>query len=290
MRIRLAILGWLALAGAAAAALLVASGVYNIAATEQHTLPVYRLLEYGMQRSVKLRAAAITVPDLTDPQRLRNGFALFRDQCVQCHGAPGVAPEPFALGLTPAPANLVGAARESKAAELFWVIKYGIKMSGMPAWKYRMSEGDIWDVVAFVDLLPALSPREYADWGRDRVGKEIRAEAGVQAGLERAGPPQPPLREGSQEAGQRAITQYLCATCHVIPGIVSAEKQVGPPLNGIATRKYIAGILPNNPENLVAWLRHPQRFAPHSAMPDLGLGEQDARDIAAYLSRLEDVD
>ena len=276
MRIRLSLLLWLAAAGAAAAAAFVWAGVYNIAATDQHTRPVYQLLDVAMRRAVKLRAADIEAPDLGDPRRAGNGLALFRQHCVQCHGAPGVAPEPFALGLTPAPANLVITAREWPAAELFWIIKYGAKMTGMPAWKYRLDDNQVWDVVAFLAELPALSPRQYAE----------RSAEPAQAGPATAAA----TREGSQEAGKQAITQYLCATCHVIPGIVSAEKQVGPPLNGIATRETIAGILPNNPENMVAWLRHPQRFAPHSAMPALGLSEQDARDIAAYLYRLEDVD
>lgn len=281
MKIRLAILAWLAVAGAAAAAAFIWTGVYNIAATDQHTRPVYQLLEVAMRRAVKLRAGDIEAPDLGDPRRARNGLALFREHCVQCHGAPGVAPESFALGMTPAPANLVITAREWPAAELFWIIKYGAKMTGMPAWKYRMDDSEIWDVVALLAELPALSPRQYAE----RAGERMR-----EIGMAKTAAGAAAAREGSQEAGKQAITQHLCATCHVIPGIVSAEKQVGPPLNGIATRQYIAGILPNNPENMVAWLRHPQRFAPHSAMPDLGLSEQDARDIAAYLYRLEDVD
>jgi mono/diheme cytochrome c family protein len=78
---------------------------------------------------------------------------------VQCHGAPGVAPEPFALGMTPAPAALVHTARTWTLAEIFWVVKEGIKMTGMPAWKYRMSEDDMWAVVAFLPAMARLTPR-----------------------------------------------------------------------------------------------------------------------------------
>src|SRR5690606_38415338 len=115
-----------------------------------------------------------------------NGLALFRSHCVQCHGAPGVAPEPFALGMTPAPANLAITARAWSPAEMFWIVKYGAKMTGMPAWKYRLDDREIWDVVAFLTELPALSPRRYAELA-DESGAPVRPEL-------------PPPRAGDQEA------------------------------------------------------------------------------------------
>ena len=89
------------------------------------------------------------------------------------------------------------------------------------------------------------------------------------------------------DIGIEAINQYACVTCHEIPGIVGANAPVGPPLKGVASRVMLGGVLPNSPENMVLWLRHPQKVAPLSAMPDLGVTEQDARDIAAYLATLE---
>jgi cytochrome c2 len=90
--------------------------------------------------------------------------------------------------------------------------------------------------------------------------------------------------------GKRAAQQYLCPMCHVIPGIVGANRHIGPPLKGITLRGYIAGIIPNTPENMVRWLMNPLEIDPLTAMPDLGFNEVDARDIAAYLYTLEDVD
>src|SRR5687767_5753876 len=81
----------LGLAGAAAGALVVYGGLYNVAATVQHTQPVYSLLETAMHRSVKLRARNIETPKLDDERLVMRGAACFRDKCVQCHGAPGVA-------------------------------------------------------------------------------------------------------------------------------------------------------------------------------------------------------
>jgi len=260
----------LALAIAAAAALFYA-GVYDISATDQHLAPTYWLLDTGMRRAVKQRAARITPPDLGQPGQSQRGLALYRRHCVQCHGAPGVAPEPFALGMTPAPANLVYTAREWPPAEVFWVVKEGIKMTGMPAWKYRMPDEDIWAVVSFMRELPRLSPEQYR---ARKTGREDPVEAGTASA-------------GDAGRGRMAINQYTCVTCHEIPGIVGPNAPVGPPLKAAGTRGFIAGVLPNTPENMVRWLRHPQAVNPKSAMPDLGVTERDARDIAAYLSTLK---
>lgn len=90
---------------------------------------------------------------------------------------------------------------------------------------------------------------------------------------------------GDAARGKIALTQHACPVCHVIPGVVGADSRVGPSLESWAQRAYIAGRLPNTPDNLVDWIRHPQRLAPGNAMPDLGVSEQDAWDMAAYLYR-----
>ena len=92
-------------------------------------------------------------------------------------------------------------------------------------------------------------------------------------------------RQG-QGVGKLLLRQFGCGSCHEIPGVAAARGKVGPPLAGVATRVYIAGVLPNTPENLVRWLRDPPAVSPQSAMPDLGVTERDARDIAAYLATL----
>ena len=245
-------------------------GVYDVSATDQHLAPTYRILDTAMRRSVRQRAAGITVPDLGRPVQLQRGLALYREHCVQCHGAPGVAPEPFALGLTPAPANLAYTAREWPPADLFWVVKEGIKMTGMPAWKHRMADEEIWAIVSFLRELPGLSPEDYRSRKAERAIAIAPAASTPDAGR-----------------GRKAIHQYACATCHEIPGIVGANAPVGPPLKQIGTRGFIAGVLPNTPENMVRWLRQPQSVNPRSAMPDLGVPEGDARDIAAFLSTIK---
>ncbi len=91
---------------------------------------------------------------------------------------------------------------------------------------------------------------------------------------------------GDVDRGRVAIRQYGCQTCHVIPGVTGADSLVGPPLNGMASRVYIGGVLQNSSDNMIAWLKDPQAFEPLSAMPGLGLTDQDARDITAYLYTL----
>jgi cytochrome c1 len=91
---------------------------------------------------------------------------------------------------------------------------------------------------------------------------------------------------GAVEQGRLAIRAYGCGACHVIPGIPGARGQVGPPLTGFGERTSIAGRLANTPENLVRWLQNPQAVEPGNIMPNLGVSEPDARDIAAYLYTL----
>ena len=274
-----AILAVLAAIGLAGAALFIGSGVYNVAATAQHTAPVYWLLEIAMRRAVAHHARDIRVPDLSGTELRARGLALYRDNCVPCHGAPGVAPQSFALGMMPVPANLALTARQWPAAELFWVVQHGVKTTGMPAWAFRMPEADLWAVVAFLVTLPTLSPAAYAEQAA-RVVAPAPLNDGSAIALE------PRFAADAVQRGKMALQQYACVTCHVIPHVVGAHMTVGPPLTGIANRKYLAGVLPNSPDNMVRWLRAPQQVAPGSAMPDLGITEQDARDMAAFLGTL----
>ena len=91
------------------------------------------------------------------------------------------------------------------------------------------------------------------------------------------------LTGGDARRGAAHIESYGCGACHSIPGVQTAKSTVGPPLSGFSGRTYVAGSLPNSAEHLVLWIRHPQQVDPRTAMPELGVSEADARDIAAYL-------
>jgi cytochrome c len=95
------------------------------------------------------------------------------------------------------------------------------------------------------------------------------------------------VRGGDPARGPAAIERYGCIACHAIPGVPAGRGQVGPPLGGIAGRSIIAGHLTNTPENLVRWIRDPQGIEPGTVMPNMGVTDSDARDIAAYLYSLK---
>jgi cytochrome c1 len=88
---------------------------------------------------------------------------------------------------------------------------------------------------------------------------------------------------GDPARAPQLIQRYGCGGCHRIPGVVGAAGKSGPSLEHIAREPYISGNLPNTPENVLSWIRAPHSILPRTKMPELGLSEQDARDIAAYL-------
>ncbi|GAC1334962.1 MAG: hypothetical protein NVSMB26_18560 [Beijerinckiaceae bacterium] len=90
----------------------------------------------------------------------------------------------------------------------------------------------------------------------------------------------------AQKRGAALIAANGCGTCHTIPGVAGARGNVGPSLDRIGTRVFIAGMLRNNPDNMVRWLKNPQAIIPGNAMPNMGLNDAQARDIAAYLADL----
>jgi mono/diheme cytochrome c family protein len=283
MKTALRVIVVLLLLGAVGGAAFVYFGIFDVAATRPHHKLTYYVLHYAMKRAVAVRTDDIRPPPLDDRQRVRDGLALYRMHCVQCHGAPGVAPDDVGLGLTPAPANLVEAGREWSAADLYWVVRHGIKMTAMPAWEYRLDDREMWDLVAFIKAMPTWSPAEYSALSDATPVPQAAAPVRINTRLTGA-------QLGNPRAGLRAMSQYMCATCHTIPGLSGANKNVGPPLNGMATRRYIGGVLLNTPQNMVRWLLDPKQIDPQSAMPNLRLREQDARDIAAYLYTLKKPD
>ncbi len=268
------------LAGLVGAAAVVFSGIYNVAATGQHLQITYDLLTLAMRQSVRLRARGIEPPPLDGEQMLIRGAACFRDKCVQCHGAPGVGQGGIGLAMQPLPGPLVDARAHWQARELYWLTRNGIKMSGMPAWELRLTEEELWSVVAFLQRLPDLTAVQYAEY------TTRKAPPAPACGRDLPGAQLPPLVPASVQRGRDAMHQYACSACHDVPGLTGPRTRVGPPLDGFASRELVAGKLPRTPDNIVRWLRHTQQVKPGTAMPELGVTEQDARDMAAYLETL----
>ena len=93
--------------------------------------------------------------------------------------------------------------------------------------------------------------------------------------------------EGDAENGRLLLRQYGCGSCHTIPGVANARGNVGPPLERVGSRVYLAGILPNTPENMTRWISDPAAIDPATAMPDQQVPERHVRDMVAYLDRLK---
>ena len=257
-------------------------GYYDISSTKLHFQPVHTVLEQGMRESVRhhardvqtpayvtqAKAQAVSAGVAASPPLLR-GAGLYRDNCVTCHGAPGVAQDDIGKSMQPVPGPLADASRRWRPNELYWITRHGIKMSGMPAWEFHLADEDIWAVIGFLVALPELTPQAYAAVTK-QAGEQPRA-------------PRPERASADAMRGRLALSQYACNACHVIPGVTGPDTFVGPPLKDLAARKYIAGHLPNSAANLARWIRDPRRINPQTAMPAMDVTESDARDMAAYL-------
>ena len=151
--------------GVGVGALFVYSGLFDISADTPHGPLVHRLIETTRERAIDRRARDLTVPaDLSDAERVRRGAGNYAAMCAGCHLTPGKTDSEIRMGLYPAPPDLARPARtpENMAARQFWITKHGIKATGMSAWsKGGVGDEAIWDMVAFMQRMPTLSPKQY---------------------------------------------------------------------------------------------------------------------------------
>ena len=146
----------------AVGAALIYSGSYYVGADKPHWPFTAWLLSEARERSIRAHAAEMTEPaELDDPPKIVAGASHYSEHCAVCHGAPGVPKGDIARGLYPAPPDLAVTAKSYSDGELFWIVKHGIKMSGMPAWSDH-SDDELWATVAFVRKLPEMTADEYA--------------------------------------------------------------------------------------------------------------------------------
>jgi mono/diheme cytochrome c family protein len=147
-------------AAALGAAIFVSSGLYNIGADDHHLKSVFLAVEALRDRSIMRRARHIAVPPLDDAQMIGAGARRYATLCAACHLAPGAQASPIRSGMYPHPPSLAQEAAHDPASS-FWIVKHGIKMSAMPAWGKSLDDTAIWDVVAFLEKLPDMSPEVY---------------------------------------------------------------------------------------------------------------------------------
>jgi mono/diheme cytochrome c family protein len=137
------------------------SGLYNVSAMTPQGKLAHWVTSTTMRASVDRRARNIAVPDLVDEALQLAGINDFDSMCAACHGTPAEDPEAMGLGLNPPAPDLAESAAKRTAAELFWITRNGIRMTGMPAWGASHDDEDLWPVVAFMTRLPGLSAEDY---------------------------------------------------------------------------------------------------------------------------------
>jgi hypothetical protein len=147
----------------AAVATFVWSGSYNVAATVPHWRVTHWVLGKVRDQSIAAHSKGITVPSLNNPKLVETGFKNYHEMRRLCHGAPGYSRTEIAKGLYPPPPDLTKEefAKGANSAELYWVIKNGIKMTGMPAFGPTHNDEELWGIVAFLKRLSNLRPEEY---------------------------------------------------------------------------------------------------------------------------------
>lgn len=137
------------------------TGVYSIGADAPHWKWVYNTLDTLRDRAITHHARDIVPPaDLNSPKRIEAGAGLYAEMCTGCHLGPGVEKSEMSQGLYP-PAPELARGSDRSAAEQFWIIKHGVKLSAMPAWGKTHNDQLVWDMAAFVRQLPKMTPEQY---------------------------------------------------------------------------------------------------------------------------------
>lgn len=139
------------------------TGSYNIAATEDHAPFTRWVLETTMKNSIQRQAADIEAPELTHDM-VEAGAREYKAMCQHCHGGPGVEPDKWSRGMLPQPPHLHETIGEWEKNEVYWLVKHGAKMTGMPAFGPSHDDEALWSIVAFATRLPGLTDKEYAQF------------------------------------------------------------------------------------------------------------------------------
>ena len=183
------------------------SGLFDPAADAPHSRPVYWVMETLRHRGIERRVRDIQAPDLADPALIRAGAGNYDAMCTTCHLKPGVTDSELYRGLYPQPPALATMPRPTVPEHAFWIIKHGIKASGMPAWGKSMDDKSIWGMVAFLQRMRELTPETYQDLVEQSEG---HSHAGGDSGEPRGMPERsaPSTGTGSPEAPGQPAAQH----------------------------------------------------------------------------------
>ncbi len=138
-------------------------GAYNVAANDRHFSGTEKILEFVRNRSISVRSDDILIPDLENKELIKKGAQFYAEMCTGCHLAPGIEQTELNAGLYPQPPVFSQSDYENNATAQFWVIKNGLKMTGMPAWSPSHTDDQIWTMVAFINKLKSLTAEKYKE-------------------------------------------------------------------------------------------------------------------------------
>ncbi|HYG22488.1 MAG TPA: c-type cytochrome [Verrucomicrobiae bacterium] len=244
----------------AAGFLLAASGIIPITASSRHWAITRWFLNFSKERSVATHSIGIKVPPLNDEWRILKGAGHFETGCRPCHGSPDVPQPRIAFAMTPNPPPLSTHGQDFEPAELFYIVKHGIKFTGMPAWPSQNRDDEVWDMVAFLRKLPELDGEQYRRLVHGTATPDDDA----------------PLQELLPSRGTRNVVSQNCARCHGSDGN-GRGNEAFPALAGQKEQYLYA--------SMKAYLekrRHSGIMEPIAA----GLDDAAMREIARYYSAL----
>jgi cytochrome c553 len=196
MKTKLVRLGLIAGALALGGFLLVASGVIPVKASAGHWPITEWFLRFAMKRSITTHSLGLKAPDLSDPALVLEGATHYAVGCASCHGEPGLPLPRTAARMLPPPPELASRIRESTPGRLFYVVKHGIKFTGMPAWPAEHRDDEVWAMVAFLQKFPELDAAGYQ--------RLAQGESPAREALETIAP----------SVGVPVAEAQACARCH----------------------------------------------------------------------------
>ena len=162
-------------------ALAIYAGIYDIGADEPHSQPVFWLMQMMRDQSIAAHATDAVPADLSNPKRIASGAVQYEEMCSTCHLAPGMKRTEISWGLYPRAPELRRGSRLTPA-EQFWVVKHGIKLTGMPSWGVTHDDELLWDIVAFLRKMPALTADEYQALVASKTHEEMMQEMEMRGG------------------------------------------------------------------------------------------------------------
>jgi cytochrome c553 len=223
------------------AAAVIVSGVVSITASSGHWTITARILDFAKVRAVATQSLGIQAPSLDDETLLLRGASHYENACSLCHGRPGESPPPMMAAMTPPPPRLTDRLARYSREELFFIVKHGIKFTGMPAWPVEQREDEVWAVVSFLQRMPGLDIMEYFRLASGEPDLALEATSD----LPMAGAQPPP----------RAVRD-LCWRCHGVDGTGrgpgafpslagQGAEYLSESLQAYAARRRFSGIMTN---------------------------------------------